>query len=662
MATTYTIQKFPDSNTPLSNTLFHNPTDFNNKHSIYLKINGTYLYPSTSNDTTTKGSICISAPIRNKLNLLPNEQITLTECQPSQHSITYININISRYNTKNNNTILTLHEDELKEIILNTFKSYYFYSVQYLLLQIKNINYIIQTITHQDGYITNNTTLNIISNDVLVSLVSSKLLKRDLFRDSYSFEELGIGGLDNELIGVFRRALSTRALNPAIIQKMGINHVKGLLLHGYPGTGKTLIARKIGSMISNIEPKIINGPEVMNKYVGQSEENIRNLFNDARKDYDKNKENASLHVIIFDEIDAICKKRGSGKSSSDVDDKIVNQLLSMIDGVNQLNNIFIIAMTNRKDMIDDALLRAGRLEIHIEIGLPDLNGRKQIFRIHTSKMQYNNMISKNVSIDKLASLTHNYSGAEIETVIKNAGSMALHEQLITDKKDIVESDIVVTMAHMLKSVKEIIPAFGNVDNVIESILPSKYLTLTKDHEKCYDGICDFIKKSKRLKTVLIGGESGVGKTALVSKIISEQGMRHVKIIRAIDMVAFDDFEKSNHIINIVKGAYSLDDSIIVIDDIEIAINYVKFGPSITFSNKVYQVLMTLLKTEPKKNNKLMLLVTCGNMDLFGSVCKSFDMLFEIGKMEVDDVKRVGNELGIGEIDYRLSIKELLSYV
>lgn len=230
MATTYTIQKFPDSNTPLSNTLLHNPTDFNNLKTIYLKINGTYLYPSTSHDKVIKGSICISAPIRNKLNLSPNEQITLEKTRPNPHSITDININIARYNTKDDNAILTLHEEELKDIILNTFKSYYFYSVQYLLLQIKNKNYIIQTVTHQDGYITKDTTLNIVSNDVLISLVSSKLLKKDLFKDSYSFEELGIGGLDSELIGVFRRALSTRALHPGIVQKMGINHVTPIII------------------------------------------------------------------------------------------------------------------------------------------------------------------------------------------------------------------------------------------------------------------------------------------------------------------------------------------------------------------------------------------------------------------------------------------------
>jgi vesicle-fusing ATPase len=148
--------------------------------------------------------------------------------------------------------------------------------------------------------------------------------------------------------------------------------VKGILLYGPPGTGKTLIARQIGKMLNAREPKIINGPEVLNKFVGQSEENIRKLFEDAEKEYKEKGDESGLHIIIFDELDAVCKQRGSGSGGgTGVGDSVVNQLLSKLDGVNQLNNILLIGMTNRMDMIDEALLRAGRLEVHLEIGLPD---------------------------------------------------------------------------------------------------------------------------------------------------------------------------------------------------------------------------------------------------------------------------------------------------
>merc|ERR1711924_260899 len=138
-----------------------------------------------------------------------------------------------------------------------------------------------------------------------------------------------------------------------------------MLLYGPPGTGKTLIARQLAKFLKAAEPKIVNGPEVLNKYVGASEENIRKLFEDAEKEQKQMGENSQLHIIIFDEIDAICKQRGSSKDSTGVADTIVNQLLTKIDGVDALNNILLIGMTNRLDMIDEALLRPGRLEVQI---------------------------------------------------------------------------------------------------------------------------------------------------------------------------------------------------------------------------------------------------------------------------------------------------------
>jgi len=199
----------------------------------------------------------------------------------------------------------------------------------------------------------------------------------------FNFEKLGIGGLDSQFEQIFRRAFASRIFPPAMVERLGIQHVKGVLLHGPPGTGKTLIARQIGKILNGKEPKIVNGPEVLSKFVGASEENIRNLFKEAEADYQRVGDSSELHVIIFDEIDAICKQRGSVQSGSGVHDTVVNQLLTKIDGVDALNNILLIGMTNRRDMLDDALLRPGRLEVQVEIGLPDERGRMQILQIHT---------------------------------------------------------------------------------------------------------------------------------------------------------------------------------------------------------------------------------------------------------------------------------------
>lgn len=202
-----------------------------------------------------------------------------------------------------------------------------------------------------------------------------------------------------------------------------------MLLYGPPGTGKTLIARQIAKALDCEEPIIINGPQIFDKYVGGSEKKIRELFEPAEKDQEMHGPDSKLHIIIFDEIDAICRSRGSvGSSGTGVHESVVNQLLSKIDGVDALHNILIIGMTNRIDMIDEAMLRPGRLELHLEIGLPDEVGRTQIFDIHTRLMRKNNLLAKDVDINKLASMTKNYTGAEIEAVCRSANSFALFKQ------------------------------------------------------------------------------------------------------------------------------------------------------------------------------------------------------------------------------------------
>ncbi|KAH3732203.1 vesicle-fusing ATPase [Pelomyxa schiedti] len=166
--------------------------------------------------------------------------------------------------------------------------------------------------------------------------------------DAYA---LGIGGLEREFTE---------------------KHVKGIILYGPPGPGKILMARQIGKMFNGKEPIVKWGPEMLNNYFGKPEENIRELFAEAEADFERNGDDAELHVIVIDELDSICRARGSGATGgTNVADSIVNQLLVKLDGVNQLNNLLLIGMTNSLDLIDEALTRPGRLEVKIKIGLPD---------------------------------------------------------------------------------------------------------------------------------------------------------------------------------------------------------------------------------------------------------------------------------------------------
>lgn len=656
------VAKLTDEIYALNNQFNHNKDDFNGLTNIYVKIFDT-VYPSV-HTSIDKGVLGLGFIHRSKYRLSFNEKIDVELYNiKNENKISEMTVKISKKGKDNN--IVSLHEDNLKEQIYSKLTNYYICNNQSLLFEYEIGKQVILEIkTRHEGFLTKNCNIILESIDVSLNIISSKIFKRELFSDNYNFEEIGIGGLNKELINIFRRALSTRAIKPSQIEKLGINHVKGMLLYGPPGTGKTLIARRIGHIISEREPKVINGPEILDKYIGQSEQNIRNIFADAKKDYETNKENADLHIIIFDEIDAICRSRGKSGTQSTVTDSIVNQLLSMIDGVNALNNIFIIAMTNRKDLIDPALLRAGRLEIHIEIGLPNQIGREQIFRIHTAKMSYNHLLHSNVNITKLAELTDNYSGAEIEAVVKNAASYSIHELLASSKDNINDDDIIVKMEHFITAVNEISPMFGDSNKQIIQLLPSTYLDLTDSHRLCYQQVINYFNNKNRLKTIMIYGENGTGKTTLALKLTYDSKIKYTKIIRAIDLISMDENYKTLYISDIISNAYLTDNSLIVIDDIEIAINYANLYNNISFSNKLYQMLMTILKTSPlNPNNKVTILVTCGNLDLFTMLDKNFDLVLQIDKLSSTDLQRISDELNIAApSNLDLSIKQLLKYV
>lgn len=222
------------------------------------------------------------------------------------------------------------------------------------------------------------------------------------------------------------------------------------------------------------EPKIVNGPQILDKYVGESEANVRRLFADAEEEEKRLGPNSGLHIIIFDEIDAICKARGSVAGNSGVDDTVVNQLLAKIDGVEQLNNILVIGITNRRDMIDEALMRPGRLEVQMEIGLPNEEGRFQILNIHTKRMHEYKKINPDVDNKELAT-TKNFSGAELEGLVRAAQSTAMNRLIKAASKVEVDSSAMAKLLvnrgdfmHALEN--DVKPAFGTAAKALESYL------------------------------------------------------------------------------------------------------------------------------------------------------------------------------------------------
>ncbi|KAI1136637.1 AAA-domain-containing protein [Hypoxylon sp. FL0543] len=435
-----------------------------------------------------------------------------------------------------------------------------------------------------------------------------------ILRPDFKFADMGIGGLDEEFSTIFRRAFASRVFPPGLVEQMGISHVKGVLLYGPPGTGKTLIARQIGKMLNAREPKIINGPEILNKYVGQSEENVRKMFADAEKEYKEKGEESGLHIIIFDELDAVCKQRGSGTGGTGVGDSVVNQLLSKLDGVDQLNNILLIGMTNRKDMIDDALLRPGRLEVHVEISLPDEHGRVQILNIHTQKIRAINKLADDVSLEELAHLTKNYSGAEIAGLVKAALSYAFTRH--TRLGDVTgvsgnPQDVMLTRADFMRALEDVKPAFGISEEELSGASPYGIIDYSPHIQSILSTGLSFVQavrtsEKSPLFSVLVHGPHGAGKTALAAEIGLKSEFPFVKLIRPID-VGTNEVAKLEYLRRAFSDAYKSALSIVILDSVEKIIDWNPIGPR--FSNAVVQYLGAVLETRPPKNRRLLIIAT-----------------------------------------------------
>lgn len=224
-----------------------------------------------------------------------------------------------------------------------------------------------------------------------------------------------IGGLEN-IKQELKEAVEWPLKHPETFQRLGIRPPKGTLLYGIPGTGKTLLAKAVASE-SEANFISIKGPELLSKWVGESEKGVREVFRKAKQ--------AAPTVIFFDEIDAIAGARSGNDTDSGVTKRVVNQLLTEMDGLEELEDVAIIAATNRPDMLDAGLMRPGRFDRHIHVKEPDEEARLAIFNVHTKNMP----LAKDVDLKKLAKNTDGYVGADIEAVCREAAMLTLRKNL-----------------------------------------------------------------------------------------------------------------------------------------------------------------------------------------------------------------------------------------
>ncbi|WP_256289693.1 CDC48 family AAA ATPase [Halobellus inordinatus] len=343
---------------------------------------------------------------------------------------------------------------------------------------------------------------------------------------SVTYED--IGGLDRELEQV-REMIELPMRHPELFQRLGIEPPKGVLLHGPPGTGKTLIAKAVANEI-DASFHTISGPEIMSKYYGESEEQLREIFEEAEEE--------APAIVFVDEIDSIAPKRG--EAGGDVERRVVAQLLSLMDGLDERGEVVVIGATNRVDAIDPALRRGGRFDREIEIGVPDREGRKEILQVHTRNMP----LGDGVDLDEYADNTHGFVGADIESLAKEAAMNALRRirpklDLESDEIDaqVLES-LSVTTNDFKEAIKGIEPSalrevFVEVPDVTWENVGGLEDTKERLRETIqwpleYPEVFDAMDMQSA-KGVLMYGPPGTGKTLLAKAVANESESNFISV-------------------------------------------------------------------------------------------------------------------------------------
>ncbi len=266
---------------------------------------------------------------------------------------------------------------------------------------------------------------------------------REVFVEIPNVKWDSVGGLEN-VKQELKEAVEWPLKKPESFRRLGVSPPKGILLYGAPGSGKTLLAKAVANE-SEANFISIKGPELLSKWVGESEKAVREVFKKARQ--------TAPTIIFFDEIDSLAPRRGLG-GDSHATERVVNQLLTEMDGLEELNDIVVIAATNRPDIVDPSLLRPGRFDRIILTPIPDIEARKAIFLVHSKDMP----LASDVDLNKIADKTEGYVGADIEAVCREAAIAALREDMSAKE---------VTMKHFTAALNTVYPS------------------VTKDVEKSY---------------------------------------------------------------------------------------------------------------------------------------------------------------------------------
>jgi len=338
-----------------------------------------------------------------------------------------------------------------------------------------------------------------------------------------------IGGLKEEIKKI-REMVEIPLKHPEIFDKLGIQPPKGVLLHGTPGTGKTLLAKAVANE-SDANFILLNGPEIMSKYYGESEKKIRDIFEEAEK--------TSPTIIFIDEIDAIAPKRE--ETMGEVERRVVSQILTMMDGMKSRGKVIVIGATNRVNSLDPALRRPGRFDREIAINVPDKEGRLAILKIHTRGMP----LSKDVKLDEIASVTHGFVGADLEALAKESAMNVLRKYLPEMKLDKEEQIPVGILEKLIVKQSDFMSALRVVrpSAMREVLVETPNVSwddvgglddLKRELREAVEWPMKYASSYERMgirpsRGILLYGPPGTGKTLLAKAVAKESGANFIQV-------------------------------------------------------------------------------------------------------------------------------------
>ncbi|MFP4588577.1 MAG: CDC48 family AAA ATPase [Candidatus Acetothermia bacterium] len=375
-----------------------------------------------------------------------------------------------------------------------------------------------------------------------------------------------IGGLE-DVVQKIREMVELPLKNPELFDRLGIDPPKGVLLHGPPGTGKTLLAKAVANE-TDAHFSSINGPEIMSKYYGESEQQLRQVFEEAAEN--------SPAIIFIDELDSLGVKRS--EASGEVERRVVAQLLSLMDGLEPRENVVVIAATNRVEAIDEALRRPGRFDREIEVGVPDAEGRKEIFMIHTRGMP----LHEDLDLDEFVNLSYGFTGSDIEALCRESAMNALRR--ILPEIDITEQSI------SKETLENLVVTREDMNQAFKGIKPSALREILADVPNVswedIGGLGDIKRTLKEVvelplknpesfrrigieapRGVLLYGPPGTGKTMMAKAVANESDANFITA-KGSDLLSKWYGESEQRIARVFSKARQVAPSVVFLDELD----------------------------------------------------------------------------------------------